>query len=49
MLKTCSIAEKVRYASNHPEKALEHDSEWPSILISECHNERLRSMTAELK
>ncbi len=41
--------EKMRQAKNHPEQALEHDSSWHAIVISECHNERLRSMITELK
>lgn len=41
--------EKMRQARTNPEQALEHDSEWHAMLISECDNERLRSMIAELK
>lgn len=41
--------EKMRQARNHPEQALEHDTDWHSIVISECHNDRLRSLIAELK
>ncbi|MCF8566233.1 GntR family transcriptional regulator [Alicyclobacillus tolerans] len=41
--------EKMRKAKNHPEQALEYDSEWHAILISKCHSDRLRSMIAELK
>jgi DNA-binding GntR family transcriptional regulator len=40
---------KMHQARSNPEQALEHDSEWHGILISACHNERLRSMIAELK
>ena len=36
-------------AKNDPEKALELDSDWHGLLISECRNERLRVMISELK
>lgn len=40
---------KLHRAKNDPEKALELDSDWHSLLISECRNERLRVMISELK
>jgi len=36
-------------ARNNPELALKLDSEWHATLISECSNERLRSLISELK
>ena len=40
---------KLHRTKNDPEKALELDSDWHALLISECHNERLRVMISELK